>query len=136
MCHVRRPLQSGERTPVLRDHPEKMGRGKGRGPGVGAWSLRVKNWGGGFGSKLGVIGRVWGAGPPESLLKGLGSPPPVTPAMSSQGALMEERPLASAGRMADTKPCEGVETGDTRRWGCPRESGPEDGLSHPTPGGP
>ena len=62
-----------------------------------------------------MIGRVWGAGPPESLLKGLGSPPPVIPAMSSQGTLMEKRPLASAGRMADTKPCEGVETGDTWR---------------------
>ena len=24
--HVRRPLQSGERTPALRDHPEKTGR--------------------------------------------------------------------------------------------------------------
>ena len=78
-----------------------------------------------------MIGRVWGAGPPESLLKGLGSPHPVTPAMSSQGTWMEKRPLASAGRMADTKPCEGVETGDTRRWGCPRESGLEDGLSAP-----
>ena len=49
VCHVRRPLQSGERTPENRGHPEKTG-GRGqrhRGPGVGAWSLRVKNWGGG-----------------------------------------------------------------------------------------
>lgn len=122
MCHVWRPLQSGERTPENRGHPEKTG-GRGqrhRGPGVGVWSLRVKNWWGGVvGSKMGVIGRVWEAGPPESLLKGLGSPPPVIPAMSSQGTLMEKCPLASVGRMAGTKPCEAVETWDTQRWGCP-----------------
>lgn len=122
MCHVWRPLQSGERTPENRGHPEKTG-GRGqrhRGPGVGVWSLRVKNWWGGVvGSKMGVIGRVWEAGPPESLLKGLGSPPPVIPAMSSQGTLMEKCPLASVGRMAGTKPCEAVETRDTQRWGCP-----------------
>ena len=134
MCHVRRPLQSGERTPENRGHPEKTG-GRGqrhRGPGVGAWSLRVKNWGGGrvVGSKMGVIGRVWEAGPPESLLKGLWSPPPVTPAMSSQGTLMGKRPLASAGRMAGTKPCEGVELGYPE-MGVPTGIRPEDGLRPP-----
>ena len=80
-----------------------------------------------------MIGTVWGAGPPESLLKGLASPPPITPAMSSQGTLMEKRPLASAGRMAGTKPCEGVENRGYPEVRVPTRIRPEDGLRPPAP---